>query len=312
MPTNKKFRFGIQTSKAPNADAWADKARRIEALGFSTLFIPDHFEDQLAPMPALAAAAAATTTLRVGGLVLDNDYKHPLVLAKETATLDVLSNGRAEFGIGAGWMKTDYDQSGIPYDSPGVRVSRLKEALKVYKGLWGDEPFSFSGEHYTITNANGTPKPVQKPHPPILIGGGRPRVLKIAAREADIIGFNFSLHEGQVNRETLITGTAAATDEKIGWVREAAGRRMDQIEMNVTVFVCIVTDERDQMAERVSGGFGMTPAEVLESPHALIGTVDQIVEDIERRRERWGFSYVVFSGDVFEQTAPVVARLAGK
>ncbi|MEX2245550.1 MAG: TIGR03621 family F420-dependent LLM class oxidoreductase [Dehalococcoidia bacterium] len=312
MANNRKFRFGVQMSRAGSADAWREKARKLEDLGYASLFIPDHFEDQFAPMPALMAAADATSTLRVGTLVLDNDYRHPLVLAKEIATLDLLSNGRVEFGIGAGWMKTDYDASGMVYESPGVRIEKLKEGLAICKGLFASEgPFSYAGKHYTITAAKGLPKPVQTPHPPVLIGGGRPRVLKFAAREADIIGFNFSLHEGAVNRETMVTGTAAATDEKIGWVREGAGARMDELEMNVTVFVCVVTDDRASMAERISGGFGMPAAEVLESPHAVIGSVDQIVEDIQRRRERWGFSYVVFSGDVADAMAPVVKKLAG-
>ena len=149
-----KFRFGVQTSRGRSAAEWAEKARKIESLGYSTLFIPDHFDDQLAPMPAMMAAADATTTLRVGSLVLDNDYKHPLVLAKEAATLDLLSGGRLELGLGAGWMETDYVASGIPYDRPGVRISRFIEGLKIIKGLFSDEPVNFSGKYYTITNHN--------------------------------------------------------------------------------------------------------------------------------------------------------------
>lgn len=307
----RKFRFGIQTSRAPDAKAWAEKARRIEALGFSTLFMPDHFEDQLAPSPALMAAADATTSLRVGTLVFDNDYRHPLVLAKELATIDVLSGGRLEVGIGAGWMTSDYAQSGIAHDPPGVRIERLKEGVAIIKGLFGDEPFSFSGKHYTITSHNGLPKPIQRPRPPILIGGGGKRVLRFAAREADIVGVNFSLAEGVVNPTVAQTGSAVATEEKISWIREAAGARFDELELNVTVFVTAVTDDRMAFAERVAGGFNLTPPEVLESPHALAGTIDQIVDDLQARREKYGFSYIVFSGDLFEQTAPIVKRLAG-
>lgn len=305
------FRFGIQTSNAPTGAAWAEKARTIEDLGYSTLFIPDHFTDQLAPIPALAAAAAATSTLRLGTLVLDNDYRHPLVLAKELATLDVLSDGRVEAGIGAGWMVSDYEQSGIDYERPGIRISRLEEALQVIKGLFGEGAFSFSGKHYTVTDHNGTPKPVQQPHPPLLVGGGGKRVLKLAAREADIIGVNFSLAEGVVNPTVAATGSAAATAEKIAWVREGAGDRFDDLELNTTIFVAAVTDDRQGAAEGIGPGFGMGPEDVLESPHVLIGSVDQIVEDIRRRREEYGFSYVVFSGDVFDTMAPVVKRLAG-
>jgi probable F420-dependent oxidoreductase len=311
MP-KRPFRFAIQTSNAPTGEAWREKARRIEDLGFSALLMPDHFGDQLSPMPAFMAAADATSTLRVGGLVLDNDFKHPYVLAKEIATLDVLTGGRVELGIGAGWMITDYEQSGIPYDSPGVRVKRLQESVKVMKGLFGDEPFSFEGEHYTITNATLSPKTVQRPHPPIMIGGGGKRVLRFAAKHADIISVNFSLHEGAVNPNTMQTGTAAATTEKIAWIREAAGARMDDIELNVTIFATIVTDDPSKIAERLAGNFATTPEELSKAPHALIGSVDQICDELERRREEYGFSYVAFSGDVYEQTAPIVAKLAGK
>jgi probable F420-dependent oxidoreductase len=306
-----KFRFGIQISRADSAAEWVAKARRIEDLGYSTLFVPDHFNDQFAPVPALMAAADATSTLRLGTMVLDNDYRHPLVLAKEMATLDVLSGGRLELGLGAGWMRSDYEQSGIPYDRPGVRIRRFEEGLQIIKGLFADGPFSYNGAFYNITDHDALPKPAQKPHPPILVGGGGRRILSIAAREADIVGVNFSLAEGEVNPVVAATGTADATREKVAWIREAAGSRLDDIELNVTVFVCIVTDDREAMAERVTGGFGFGPGEVKATPHVLIGTVDQIAEDLERRREEFGFSYVVLSGDVFEAMAPVVKRLTG-
>lgn len=305
------FRFGIQSARASSREEWTAKARRIEELGYSTLFIPDHFEDQLAPIPALVAAADATKTLRLGTMVLDNDFRHPVVLAKELATLDLISGGRLEIGIGAGWMRSDYEQSGIPFDAPGVRIERLAESLTILKGLFADGPLTFSGRHYQIQNCNGTPKPVQKPHPPILVGGGARRVLTLAARQADIVGVNFVLAEGVVNPAVAVTGSPAATAEKLAWVREAAGARFDALELNCTVFVSVVTDDRQAMAERVAPGFGLAPADVLASPHVLIGTVEQIVDDLQRRREEYGFSYIVFSGDVFEAMAPVVARLAG-
>ncbi|TAK59093.1 MAG: LLM class F420-dependent oxidoreductase [Dehalococcoidia bacterium] len=310
MARARKFRFGVQTSRAASREEWAAKARKIEDLGFSTLLMPDHFEDQYAPVPALMAAADATTTLRIGTLVFDNDYKHPVVLAKEAATLDVLSGGRLEFGIGAGWMTSDYEQAGMAYDAPGERIARLKEGLAVMKGLWADEPVAFDGKHYHV-HMNGLPKPVQRPRPPILIGGGGKRVLGYAAREADIVGVNFILAEGVVNREVMTTGSAAATAEKIGWIREAAGPRFDDIELNVTVFAAIVTDDRAGMAERLAPRFGVTPAELPDAPHVLLGNTDEIAEDLQRRRERFGFSYVVISGDGFEQLAPVVKKLAG-
>jgi probable F420-dependent oxidoreductase len=198
----------------------------------------------------------------------------------------------------------------MPYDAPGVRISRLQEGLAVIKGLFAEEPVAFEGKYYNV-HMNGLPKPVQKPHPPILIGGGGKRVLRYAAREADVVGVNFMLTEGVVNREVMMTGSAAATAEKIGWIREAAGPRFDDIELNVTVFAAIVTDDRAGMAERLAPRFGVTPAELPDAPHVLLGNVDQIAEDLQRRREKFGFSYVVISGDGFEPLAPVVKKLAG-
>lgn len=306
-----KFRFGVQTSKPMDGKAWAEKARRIEDLGFSTLFIPDHFDNQLAPLPALMAAACATTRLRIAGLVFDNDYRHPLVFAKECATMDLLSDGRLEVGIGAGWMETDYVASGIGYDRPGARIDRLTEALTIMKGLFGDGKVNFKGKHYTITEHEGLPKPVQRPHPPILLGGGGKRVLSLAAREADIVGVNFNLAPGAVNQQVMATGDATSTETKISWIRDAAGARFNDLELNVTVFVSIVTDDRDGMAARIAPGFGMPVEELLQSPHALIGSVEQMVETLQERREKYGFSYVAFSGDGYEALAPVVAKLAG-
>src|SRR3954452_5801741 len=184
MAHPRKLRFGIQTNKADSGPAWAELARKVEGLGYSSLFLPDHFGDQLAPLPAMMAAAAATTTLRVGALVFDNDYKHPVVLAKELATIDRLSGGRVEIGLGAGWMRTDYEQSGIPYDAPSVRVDRFEEGLAIIAGLMGADPVTFSGTHYQVDGMVGLPRPIQSPRPPILIGGGMKRMLTIAGRQA--------------------------------------------------------------------------------------------------------------------------------
>jgi probable F420-dependent oxidoreductase len=311
MSGPRPFRFGAQVSRSSSAASWAELARKVEDLGYSTLFVPDHFEDQLAPPVALQAAADATSDLRVGALVFGNDYKHPVVLAKEMASLDVLSGGRVEMGLGAGWMRTDYDKAGIPYDEPGVRVSRMEESLTVIKALMADEACTFEGEHYTIRGLDGLPKPVQRPHPPILIGGGGRRVLGIAGREADIVGINPSLRAGEIGPEAASDATAEATDRKLGWLRDAAGDRFDQIELNCLVMACIVTDDRAPAAEMMAGLFGVDPAGALEVPHALIGSVDEICEDLVARRERWGFSYIVVQGDAFDAMAPVVERLAG-
>ena len=188
MAHERAFRFGLQLATATSAKDWAEQAKRAEDLGFSSLLMPDHFGDQLAPIAGLMAAADATTSLRIGALVHDNDYRHPVVLAKESATLDLLSDGRLELGVGAGWMNTDYEQSGIPKDPAGVRIERLEEALDILDGLFADGPFDYQGQHYTITGLDGLPKPLQKPRPPLIIGGGGKRVLSLAARRADIVG----------------------------------------------------------------------------------------------------------------------------
>jgi len=301
----------VQEHRAPNAKAWKDKARQVETLGYAALYLPDHFTDQLGPIAALMAAADATTRLRVGSLVFDNDYRHPVVLAKEAATLDVLSDGRFDLGLGAGWMATDYEQAGIPYDSPGTRISRMKEGLKIIKGMFAGEPFTFSGEHYQVKGIEGSPRPVQKPHPPILLGGGGRRMLRLAAREADIVNVNFDLREGQVNRDLVRTGLAEATDEKLRWIREAASDRLDSIELSVTIFLANITDDRESVATVMAAGVGAEPKDILAMPHFLIGTVDEVVDDLQRRRERYGISYVIVPGEADEAFAPVVARLAG-
>lgn len=305
------FRFAVQEHSAPGARAWRDKARLVESLGYQALYLPDHFGDQLGPIAALMAAADATTTLRVGSLVFDNDYRHPVVLAKEVATLDRLSDGRFDLGLGAGWMASDYEQAGIPFDSPGVRIERMEEALTVIKGLLAGGAFSFSGKHYRINSMEGHPSPVQKPHPPILLGGGGRRMLRVAAREADIVNVNFDLREGRVNPALVRTGMADATEEKIAWIRQAAGDRIEQIELSVTVFFASITDDRVSLATAVSRGLGSAAADVLDTPHFLIGTVDEILESLRERRARYGISYVILPGDVAESFAPVVERLTG-
>ena len=312
MAHPRRFRFGFQFHSAASADDWRTKVRLTEDLGYSTVFLPDHFGDQLAPVPALMAAADATTELRIGALVFDNDYKHPVVLAKEVATLDVLSGGRVEFGIGAGWMDTDYQQAGIEKDRAGIRIERLEEAVAVFKGLWGDGAFSYTGEHYRITGLDGLPKPVQQPHPPILIGGGGRRMLSVAARIADIVGVNPQLAAGAVTTDAGRDASAEQTDKKLAWVREAAGDRFDDIELNMLVFLTVVTDDREGVAQGMAPAFGLTPDEALAVPHSWVGTIDQICEHIEAARDRWGVSYWVLQGDDPAPMGPVVGRLAGR
>jgi probable F420-dependent oxidoreductase len=259
------------------------------------------------------AAADATSSLRIGALVWDNDYKHPVVLAKELATLDLLSEGRLEVGIGAGWMIADYERSGIHYDAAPVRIDRFVEGLAIVKGAFAPGPFSHHGQHYTINNYDGLPKPVQSPRPPILIGGGGKRVLGIAAREADIVGVNGTLHAGYVGPDALATMTAEAVDEKVALVRAAAGDRMAAIELNIRVFLVQVTDDPRGAIDGIASALQVEPALVERSPFVLIGPPSKLVEDVLERRERWGFSYlVVGGGDDIEAFAPVVAELAGR
>jgi probable F420-dependent oxidoreductase len=312
MGSQHRFRFGVQCGGELTRDSFRDLARRIESLGYSTMYMPDHFVDTvLAPLPALAVAAEATTTLRVGALVFDNDYKHPAILAKEWATIDVLSGGRTELGIGAGWMKTDYDALGIPYDSAGTRIARLEEALDVIKGCFRGESFSFSGEHYTITDYRAQPKPVQDGGVPILIGGGAPKILGLAGREADVIGINPNLRVGAITADAARSANAAETARKLEWIRAGAGARFDDIELQIRYFVHAITDDREGFAKAVAGAVDMSPADVMGSGTTLIGTIPEIVDTLQQRREEWGVTYVVVGGDFFEQFAPVVAQLAG-
>lgn len=306
------FRFAVQEHRAATGQEWIDKVRRVESLGYSALYLPDHFSDQLGVFSGLAAAAAVTTDLRLGHLVLDNDYRHPAVTAKEIASLDVLSGGRVDFGIGAGWERSDYEATGIPYDSPGTRIERMCEGLAICRGLFAPGPFSFDGKHYKVDALEGHPKPVQRPHPPILLGGGGRRMLGIAAREADIINVNFNLAHGALSSELVLTGTAEQTDEKMGWIKEAAGERFRDLELSVLIFVLNVTDDRRTIAQGLAGAINTSVETVLDIPHFLIGTLDEIAEDLERRRERFGLSYVIVQGEAAESFAPVVKRLTGR
>lgn len=312
MAHDRKFRFAVQLSKSASPRDWAECARKAEDLGYSTLSMPDHFvNEEWAPIPAMMAAADATTTLRIGSLVFDNDYKHPVVLAKEAATLDLLSDGRLEFGLGAGWQRTDYEASGMPYDPPGIRIDRFEEGLAVIKGLWGDGPFSFEGEHYTISNLEGFPKPVQKPHPPVLVGGGGKRVVTVAAREADIVGLNANLRAGEISVDAAKTATERATLEKLDWIKAAAGDRYDDLEFNALVFMATITEDRDSVVEAMAPMFDLTPGEAMAVPHVLVGSESQIIEELYERREKFGISYITLQGDAMEPFAAVVAKLTG-
>ena len=304
------FRFGVQANGAASAAEWRDLAKRAEAAGYDALTMPDHFTEQLAPVPALMAAADATERLRIGAIVWDNDYKHPVVLAKELATMDVLSGGRLEIGIGAGWMQTDYDQAGIPYDPAPVRIDRMIEGIEVIRGCMAPGPFSFSGTHYTLTGYEGLPKPLSRP--PLLVGGGGPRMLRYAARQADIVGVNPVLTSGRIDASTISSMSAEEVDAKVAIVHEAAGDRLAAIEMNIRAFLVAIGPDAAAATEGVSAMVGVPESMVAASPFALVGPPTKLAEDLLARRERWGFSYVIVGGENLDDFAPVVAALAGR
>ncbi len=313
------FRFGVLCEQMDTQRAWVTRARQIEDAGYATLLIRDHFigepfGDQFAPIVALMAAADATTTLRVGNLVLDNDYRHPVILAKEAATLDVLSHGRFELGLGAGWAKHEYEQAGLPFDAPGVRVSRLEEALQVLKGLWAPGQLTFSGSYYAIDHLDGFPKPVQRPYPPILVGAGGKRMLALAAREATIIGFLMGDYSTGVAVDDPLERVGAAVAQKITWVRQVAGERFDGLELSM-VLTTVRSEDQLRAAEQLAaerGWSAISAEQVLDMPSIVIGSVEQMVEQLYQRRERYGFSYYIVTDQHMKTLAPVVAQLAGK
>jgi probable F420-dependent oxidoreductase len=312
------FRFGVFGEHARSPEALLSTARRAEDAGYSTFLIRDHFIEapfghQLAPLAVLTAVAAATTRLRVGSLVLSNDYRHPVMLAKEIATLDVLSNGRVELGLGAGFSKAEYDGAGIPFDPPGVRVGRLEEAIHVLKGLFGEGPLTFVGKHYVVTSLDGFPKPVQDPRPPLLIGAAGKRMLSIAAREADIIGFQTVSTANGTMADDPCGRLAPAVAQRVEQVRQVAGGRFGEIELSMVATV-VFTEQRSQAAERLARDRGwkdISAEQVLEMPSIFIGSLDHIVDEMRDRRERYGFSYYVVLDQAMDKVAPIVARLVG-
>jgi probable F420-dependent oxidoreductase len=305
------FRFGLQCKGPPDGRAWQALARKVEDLGWSTLTVADHLDAGLAPVPALTAAADATTTLRLGTMVLANDYRHPVVVAKEAATLDLLSGGRLELGIGAGWQASDYQQAGLPFDRPGVRIERLGEAIEVLRGLWRPGSFSFDGAHYRIRDLDGRPAPARPGGPPVVVGGGGERILRLAARTADVVALNVNLAAGVIDERAFPDGVPAATERKLGWIREAAGERFATLELHTRIHLAMVTDDRAAAIEELAPAFGLTPRDAADTPHALLGTVEEICDQLVERRERWGLSYIGLSQDALEAFAPVVGRLAG-
>lgn len=309
------FTFHAAVQGIFDAPTLAAIARRAESMGYASLVVPDHLIPQLSPVPAMTAIAAATETLRVGTFVFNNDLRHPAVLAQDLASIDVLSGGRLDIAIGAGWRREEYDAIGLGFDPVGVRVARLTESVAVLKGCFADGPFSFAGEHYRINDHDGEPKPIQRPHPPLMIGGGGRRTLSLAAREADVVGL--APRTAGAQRVDPRSITWAATAEKIEWVREAAGPRFDSLVFNVypSAWPVTITDDPRVVAReaiddlRARTGIAITEDEVLGSPHVFIGSIAGIIDKFQALREGLGITSIMV-GDV-DELGPVVERLAG-
>jgi probable F420-dependent oxidoreductase len=307
VAASRPFRFAVQSFSAGSAKEWRDRARQVEELGYSALHLADHFLgpgeaiaatghpiQQLAAVPAMAVAAEATRTLRVGCRVFCIDYRHPVVLAK-----------------GAGWLRAEYEAAAIPFDPPPVRIARLAEVIGALKALMTGEAVDIDGEHVKLHGFAGAPLPVQRPHPPIMIGGGGRRVLELAAREANVVSFNFNNRAGVLGPDGIRSATAEETARKVDWVRAAAGDRFADLELEIGAYFTIVTDDPKGPTAGMAGAFGISEQDMAVHPHALIGSVDAICDELVRRRETYGISYVTVGDNATEAFAPVVARLAG-
>jgi len=302
------FRFGVQAAVAPTMSAWRDQARMAEDLGYSTLYVPDHLDAQFESLVAMTVAAEATSTLHVGSGVLNNDLRNPVVLAKQIATLGLTAEGRVEVGLGAGWLRSDYEQAGIAFDEPAVRVDRLAESLAVMKRLWSEGAATFAGRYYTVRDAQCDPRPASPPR--VIVGGGSKRILTVAAEQADTVGVNTSLASGEKGGDLASQATFDHFDRCLTWIRDAARDRFDSIELQIVAFATrVVASQR--AAVRTATMLGLPGEDALELPIALIGTADELCERLLERRKRWGFTNIVVPGEAMESFAPVVAQLAG-
>jgi probable F420-dependent oxidoreductase len=304
------FRFAVQQGSASSGERWAALARRAESLGYDVLVMPDHLGNQLSPVAALAAAAAATTRLRIGAFVFANDYRHPLILAREAATLDLLSGGRFEMGMGAGWMRADYSRLGMTYEPASARVDRLEEAVPLVKRLLTGETVTHTGEHYRLDRASVGVTTVQRPRPPLAIGAGRPRMLRLAAREADIVGLTpgFSAQGRPLFRDA----TETATIGKVGLIRAAAGDRFERLELNLWLADAGLVGSGNSLLGSVAAAARWAPTALYGSPYVLYGTLASVRERLQRRRDRLGISYYTIPSRAMESMAPLVEALSGR
>lgn len=310
----KPFRFGVSVREIRSRAELVEKARKIEALGYDILTLPDHLTDHIAPMPALVSAAEATTRLRVGTSVLNNDLRHPVLVAREAATIDVLTDGRFELGLGAGSIQSEYEQTGLTFDAGAARVKRLAEAVAIISGLLRGDQVAFAGRYYRVTGHTIAPLPVQKPRLPILIGGNGTRLLGLAAREADIVGLSgITFRQGGSIPPDLSGWRVSGVDDRVQRVRQiAGGDRSARLELNALVQRVVVTDDRRAAARQLTSRWPQLSAdEFLQSPYVLIGTDEQMMADLHARRDRWGISYYTIPEPFMEAFAPVAATLAG-
>ncbi len=316
------FRFGLQSYSSETPDAWRDLARKAESIGFSSFHLADHYIGEgpsltaanhpvqnLAAIPAMMVAAEATDSIRIGCRVLCCDYHQPVVLAKEVATIDWFSGGRLELGLGAGWIQSEYEAMGIPMLPPGRRIDRMVETLDLVRQHYSGEQIDLEGAHMQISGFSGAPSTGTVP--PIMIGGGSKRVLGIAGREADIVSVNFNNSAGKIGPEGVGSGTVAGTKQKIEWIKDGAGDRFEDVEIEIAAYFTVVTDHVDAVSGEFSKLFGLSPEEIQNHPHCLIGPVGQIIESIQQRREELGISYITFGGAVIDDVAPIVEALTG-
>lgn len=317
------FRFGAQTFNAGSGKEWTAKVRKAEALGYSAFHLADHLlgpgpaldktnhpAQNLAAIPAMAYAAAVTESIRIGCRVFCIDYHNPLVLIKSAMTIDMLSEGRLEFGLGAGWLQEEYAAIGLSFDAPGVRIDRLADVIEGVKAFRSDGPMEVSNATLRWREFEGLPKPVSRP--PIMIGGGSPRILRLAGREADIVSLNFNNRAGVIGPDGVRSSSEEETRRKVSWVREGAGDRFDELEIEIGAYFTFVLDNPEPVLQGFAQNFGYTVDEMRAHPHALFGSVDTVCEELQRRRELHGISYITVGEDAMEAFAPVVARLTGR
>jgi probable F420-dependent oxidoreductase len=326
MAHERRFRFSLQSFSASSATEWRETARRAEALGYCTLHLADHYlgvgpaiaaakhpPQDLASVPALAMAAEVTTTLNIGSRVFCTGYKPGPILIKEAMTLDFLSDGRFELGLGAGWIKSEYEAMGIPFPSPGKRIDRLEETIRLAKASMRGEMLNIEGEHVRAAGYEAIPRP-PRGRVPIIVGGGAPRVLGLAGREADIVSLNFNNSSGVLGSPTFDAWTPAEVHQKLGWVKDGAGGRFDDVELEIGLKIVALEDKQIAGAQSIADAYGITFEDLRRSPFTLIGSIDSICDDLYQLREEFGISYINVQdwgggGKIF---APVVARMTGK